>query len=78
MGGQSLVHYVRGDVLALGKIPQEAKHLVSHDTFFIVLGEAPDQLQQLLSLLLGSMNPAALNEGQDKVNHSNVVASEMA
>ena len=60
MRGERLVHDVSGDVVTLREVPQQPQHLVGHDALLVVLRQATDQLQQLLTLLLGRVLPAHL------------------
>lgn len=65
MGAESLVHDVHGHVVAVRQVPQQVEHLVGHHPVLVVLGQASDQLQQLLALLLARVGPARLD--QEKV-----------
>jgi len=75
MSSKRLIHYVRRDVLTLCQVPQQHKHLVRHDTFFVVLGQPPNQLQQFLTLLLACMHPTTLYVGRHQISEycNNVV-----
>ncbi len=43
--------------------PPSPTNLDGHDSLFVVLGQVSDELQQLISLLLGRSNPTPLHGG---------------
>ena len=63
MGHEGVVHGVRGAVVSVRQVPQQLQDLGCHDALLVVLGQVSDELQKLVTLLLGGTHPAPLRRG---------------